>query len=175
MRGSTGLIQQSQSTIGFDELTSMVTELMSCFQELCCEVSGEESLSLLDSGWISPNLETRVVRYGSSASVLYSVLNQTTDAVSAEYEILHQGQKVFSWSDYVWPNMKNGHSRQAGEVVTLPQACLADLAEFHIEHETAWLRRYRKTQSDPARIDLIHENLTELGESACYPRSMKFA
>jgi len=143
MEGRAAWIQQQQSCIGFDELTSMVSELMGHFereqdQDRAC--SREEHLT---SDWISPSGLTRVVRHGSSAA-LHSVLNQVPDAISAEFEVIHCGTKVFTWCEYLWPHLQrnNGCQRRSGQI-SLPTSCLVELMEFHERHETSWLRRYQ--------------------------------
>lgn len=153
MEGRAIWIHQQQSRIGFDELSSMVSELMGIFER-------EESVSR-DAGssdWVSPSGVTRVVRHGSSA-VLHSVLNQVPDAISTEYEVIHHGVMVFSWCEYLWPHLQRGNlcQRRAGQI-KLPSLCLAELMYFHEQYDTSWLRRYRFVNSDDStRPDILTE------------------
>ena len=141
MEARAGKVNQQQSSIGFVELTSMVSELMTVFERLQAdEWLDHEQLS---SDWISPSALTRVVRHGSSAA-LFSVLNQTPDAISAEFEVIHCGLRVFSWCEYLWPHLQDCDTgqNQNGQV-ELPATCVYELMAFHEQYGTSWLRRYR--------------------------------
>jgi hypothetical protein len=153
MEGRAGWVQQQLCAIGFDELTSMVSELMALH---------EHSEIECDHNWVSPSTHTRVIRHGSSAS-LFSVLNQVPDAVAAEYEVIHCGIKVFSWCEYRWPHLQSSDALQypSGDV-SIPEACLLELMQFHILHATAWLRRYRAFMLESSVGD-IHAGNASVG------------
>lgn len=141
MKGRAGRVNQQKSNIGFVELTSMVSELMTVFERTQADECVDNDQ--LTSDWVSPSTLTRVVRHGSSAS-LHSVLNQIPDAIAAEFEVIHAGIRVFSWCDYLWPHLQhsdNGQDR-SGQI-QLPATCLYELMAFHQERGTSWLRRYR--------------------------------
>ena len=143
MEARAGKVNQQHSAIGFVELTSMVAELMTVFERTQADewVDREQ----LTSDWVSPSGLTRVVRHGSSAS-LHSVLIQTPDAISAEFEVIHCGLRVFSWCEYLWPHLHNGDkSHEGGGQVQLPATCLYELMAYHHEHGTSWIRRYRSS------------------------------
>ncbi len=145
MEARAGKVNQQHSAIGFVELTSMVSELMTVFERTQADewVDHEH----LTSDWVSPSALTRVVRHGSSAS-LHSVLNQIPDAISAEFEVIHYGIRVFSWREYLWPHLQGSNTCQDGSgQVELPATCLYELMAFHQEHGTSWLRRYRSTMA----------------------------
>lgn len=146
MEARAGKVNKQQYAIGFVELTSMVSELMTVFERLQADewVDHEQ----LTSDWISPSAQTRVVRHGSSAS-LHSVLNQTPDAISAEFEVIHNGLRAFSWCEYLWPHLQNSDTcPDRSGLVELPATCLYELMAFHQEHGTSWLRRYRSSMAE---------------------------
>lgn len=151
MEGNTGWVQQRQSGIGFNELTSMIAELVAQFEK-------SPTTNITHSpDWVSPSTRTRVIRHGSSSS-LFSVLNQVPSATSAEYELLFRGVQVFTWSEYLWPHLHQSDARRSRSLmVYLPQSCLTELMEYHVQNNTHWLQRYRtKLQSDRAiEIDKI--------------------
>ena len=134
-------LQQQQSCIGFDELTSMVSELMSLFVREQDHASAANDTESPD--WISPSGLTRVVRHGSSAA-LHNVLNQVPDAVAAEYEVIHCDILEFSWCEYLWPHLQRSNASQRQAIqINLPTTCLVELMHFHEQQDTSWLRRYR--------------------------------
>ncbi len=136
-----GWVQQRQSGIGFDELSSMVSELMAVFERQS-SLSGTQSMPWTPD-WVSPTSRTRVIRHGSSES-LHSVLMQTPDTISAEYEVLYRGARVFGWCDYLWPQLRQeSRDLHAGKYY-LPQDCLDELMNFHVRYSTHWLERYRR-------------------------------
>lgn len=146
MEGSAAWVHQQQSCIGFDELTSMVSELMGHYERK------QDHSAIVDdtltSDWISPSGMTRVVRHGSSAA-LQNVLNQVPDAVSAEFEVIHCRIKVFSWCEYLWPHLQRSNACQRRSTqISLPSVCLDELLYFHEQHETSWLRRYQHANSE---------------------------
>ena len=151
MERKTGWVQQRQSGIGSNELTSMIAELVAQFEK-------SPTTDITHSpDWVSPSTRTRVIRHGSSSS-LFSVLNQVPSAISAEYELLFRGIQVFTWSEYLWPHLHQSaatHNRSL--TVYLPESCLNELMDYHVQHNTHWLQRYRaKLQSDRAvEIDKI--------------------
>ncbi|MGQ7846663.1 hypothetical protein ACUNV4_19430 [Granulosicoccus sp. 3-233] len=140
MEGRAAWLHQQQSCIGFDELTSMVSELMSLFvreQDHACVSSGAAS-----ADWVSPSGLTRVIRHGSSAA-LHSVLNQVPDAIAAEFEVIHCDIPEFSWCEYLWPHLQRSNACQRQSMqISLPATCLVELMNFHEQHQTSWLRRY---------------------------------
>lgn len=147
MQGRVSWIHQQQARIGFDELSSMVCELMQLFER---EADAEGGTPILKADWVSDSGLTRIVRHGSSAS-LQLVLQQEQDAVAAEFEILHCGSRVFAWSEYLWPGRQRRHlSRQRQSVITLPQTCLQELLQFHESRDSSWLSRYRHKRSEQA-------------------------
>ena len=143
MEARAGKANQQKYAIGCAELTSMVSELMTAFERTQADEWIEHEQ--LTSDWISPSALTRVVRHGSSAS-LHSVLNQTPDAISAEFEVIHCGHRVFSWCEYLWPHLQDSDTcPDRGGQVELPATCLYELMAFHQKHGTSWLRRYRSS------------------------------
>lgn len=140
-----GKIDQQRTTMGFAELSSMVAELMTVFERTQADEWVDHEL--LTSDWLSPSGLTRIVRHGSSAS-LHSVLNQTPDAISAEFEVIHRGSRVFSWCDFLWPHLQNSETcqSQCGEV-ELPAMCLQELMAFHQHYATSWFRRYQTAKA----------------------------
>lgn len=140
MEGRVTWIHQQQSQIGFDELSSMVSELMRLFEREADDLRGDSH----SSDWVSDSGLTRVVRHGSSAS-LHSMLRQQPDAVSFEYEILHCGVRVFQWCEYRWPHLQRRQLSQRQESrIVLPSTCLQELLQFHEQRRTPWLLRYRQ-------------------------------
>ncbi len=144
-----GWVQQQRTGISFDELTSMVAELVVC-HEAAAALETTRAASVIESStepqwatdWCSASGRTRVVRHGSSAS-LHSVLNQVPDAISAEYDVLFLDACVFSWCDYLWPHLNPSDAhRYPDGMVYMPDACLTELMNFHVQHNTAWLRRF---------------------------------
>ncbi|ASJ70138.1 hypothetical protein [Granulosicoccus antarcticus] len=139
-------IQQQESVIGFVELTSMVSELMVVFEGEQSDDWAEEGQS--GSDWVSPSTLTRVIRHGSSAS-LHSVLNQVPDAVSAEFEVIHDNSKVFSWCEYLWPHLRSRELvQERSEQIKIPVKCFYEMMSFHQERSTSWLRRYRSLMNE---------------------------
>lgn len=138
MEGNTGWMQHRQSGIGFTELTSMVAELVSQFEQK------QNADNTHSPDWVSTSTRTRVIRHGSSSS-LSSLLNQVPNAISAEYEVLYRGDQVFTWSEYLWPHLCQSDARHnRSRTVYLPQSCLNELMGFHEQHNTLWLQRYRQ-------------------------------
>lgn len=151
MQSNTGWMQQRQSGIGFNELTSMIVELVAHFEE------HQNPASVLYPDWVSPSTRTRIIRHGSS-SLLSSVLKQVPSAIAAEYELLYRGSPVFTWSEYLWPHLHQNDVRQnQSRTVYLPQQCLIELMNFHEQNQTSWLQRYQsKLRRDRAvEIDKI--------------------
>lgn len=146
MEGRAAWLHQQQSCIGFDELTSMVSELMNLFvrEQDHASHAGEP----VSSDWVSPSGLTRIVRHGSSAA-LHSVLNQVPDAIAAEFEVIHCDIKEFSWCEYLWPHLQRSNASQRQAVqISLPTSCLAELMNFHEERDTSWLRRYQRANPE---------------------------
>lgn len=136
-----GWVHQQESVIGFVELTSMVSELMVVFESLQTDDWVEEEQ--LSCDWVSPSSLTRVVRHGSSAS-LHSVLNQVPDAVAAEFEVIHDNIRVFSWCEYLWPHLQSKQPVvERCEKIRIPVKCFYEMMSFHQQRKTSWLRRYR--------------------------------
>jgi ABC-type Fe3+ transport system substrate-binding protein len=140
MEGRAGWFRHHQSSIEFDLLTGMVAELVAVFELQQAHETAGEGPDVTD--WVSPTGLTRVIRYGSSAQ-LRSVLMQAAGAVSAEYEVLHCGNKAFSWRDYLWPSLQASDSLlyPTGQVA-IAASCLQELMQFHEKHATSWQRRY---------------------------------
>lgn len=154
-----GWMQQQQSEMGFDVLSSMVTELVALFEVRCRESEGSGNDTWADQSpdwnpdWLSPSSRTRIIRYGSRAS-LHSVLNQTPDTITAEYDVLFRGALVFNWCDYQWPQLqKLGNSNRSG-IVSIPTGCLDELMAFHLHHNTPWLHRYNSTLRRDSFIEI---------------------
>lgn len=138
MESRSAWVQQHRSGISFDELSSMVAELVTWFES---EHRAAAPANAAD--WQSPSARTRVVRNGSSAS-LHSLLNQVPDAVAAEYYVLYLGTRVFTWREYLWPHLNSSDAnRFADGMVYLPEDCLNELMDFHVRNDTPWLRRFR--------------------------------
>jgi hypothetical protein len=151
MERKAGWVQQRQSGIGFNELSSMVAELVSQFEQR----RNIDNVHTPD--WVSPSTRTNIIRHGSSSS-LYSLLNQVPSAVSSEYEVLYRGAQVFTWSEYLWPHLQQSDARHnRSRTVYLPQSCLNELMDFHVRNNTPWLQRYQiKLRRDRAiEIDKI--------------------
>lgn len=141
-----GWIHQQESVIGFVELTSMVSELMVVFERAQSDDWVEDGQ--LNSDWVSPSTLTRIVRHGSSAS-LHSVLNQVPDAVSAEFEVIHDNNRVFSWCEYLWPHLQSSELVQDRcEQIKIPVKCFYEMMSFHQERSTCWFRRYRSLMNE---------------------------
>ena len=137
MEGNTGWVQQRQSGIGFNALTSMVAELVSQFEQ------SQIPDNTHSPDWVSPSTRTRIVRHGSSSS-LSSLLNQVPSAISAEYEVLYRSVQVFTWSEYLWPHLHQSDARyNRSRTVYVPQSCLCELMDFHAQNQTPWLQRYK--------------------------------
>lgn len=158
MEGRATWIHQQQSRIGFDELSSMVSELVSLFER---EESASRDIDASD--WVSPSGLTRVVRHGSSAA-LNSVLNQVPDAISTEYEVIHCGVMVFSWCEYLWPHLQRGNvcQRSVGQI-SLPSTCITELMEFHEQHDSSWLRRYYLANPEESSWSGVRVKVDEIG------------
>lgn len=151
MKVSAGWMQQRQSGIGFNELSSMVSELIANFERQSTVQLSQDAPWSPD--WVSPSSRTRVIRHGSSAA-LHSVLMQTPDTVSAEYEVLHRGLRVFTWCEYLWPQ----HQRERQELHSgkhyLPQDCLDELMDFHVRNHTHWLACFRRKLRTDRAIEI---------------------
>ena len=144
MEGTAHWVQSAQSVMDYGVLTSMVAELMHYHEVLTDECQAEERVVKAD--WTSPSGDTQVRRHGSSASV-QSLLIQVPDAIRAEYEVIYQGRKVFSWREYLWPHLQvDAHGDTAMPQLILPTACLAELMQFHQLHATQWLSRFENAQ-----------------------------
>ena len=151
MKVSAGWMQQRQSVIGFDELSSMVLELMANFERQSVEqVMRTDSWS---PDWLSPSFRTRVIRHGSRAS-LHSVLMQVPDTISAEYEVLHRGLRVFTWCEYLWPQHRDERQELHSAKLHLPQDCLDELMDFHVQNNTHWLACYQRKLRTQRAIEI---------------------
>lgn len=150
MAVTAGWMQQNQSGISFDELSSLIAELVACFEQQQVDYPTSHA------DWISPSSRTQVIRHGCS-TFLNSVLNQAADTVSAEYEVLYRGSRVFTWQEYLWPQLRKDNQDYRNSKIYLPQGCLDELMAFHVANDTLWLKRYRcKLQSSRAiEIDKV--------------------
>lgn len=153
MEGEANWMQQQQSVIAYDALTSMVAELMTVFELAAAgwatpENGDSDTPEDIDEDfpghdWVSPSKLTRVIRHGSSAS-LYNLLNQIPNAIAEEFDVIHCGVKVVSWKEYRWPQLQSCDSlRYPSGQVSIPILCLNELMQFHETNATSWLRRFR--------------------------------
>ncbi|NND90682.1 MAG: hypothetical protein HKN42_07430 [Granulosicoccus sp.] len=156
MEGRASRVHPPYTSIGFDELTSMVAELIAMFELGLVDVRTDSPAQTgYECGWISPDARTQVIRHGSSVA-MHSVLQQVPGAVSAEFEVIHDGVKVFSWCEYRWPNLQPGDAlRYPSGEIELPVDCLSELLQFHVEHHTAWLARYRAVNRPSTRAGQV--------------------
>ena len=151
MKVSAAWMQQRQSVISFDELSSMVSELMANFERHSVEQATQNGFWSPD--WVSPSCRTRVIRHGSSAS-LHSVLMQVPDTISAEYEVLHRGLRVCTWCEYLWPQHRGDRQELHSAKHYLPQDCLDELMNFHVQNNTHWLTCYRRKLRTDRAIEI---------------------
>jgi len=129
----------------------MVSELMARFgRQSTAQALHDSSWS---PDWVSPTTRTRVIRHGSSAS-LHSVLIQAPDAISAEYEVLYRGARVFSWCEYLWPQLREQNRDIQTGMHYMPQDCLDELLDFHVRHGTHWLNCYQRKLSFDRAIEV---------------------
>lgn len=124
------------SGIAIDVLSSMIAELVRHHER---NASHEEH----GPDWQSPSKRTRIMRFGTPAS-LYNVVHQVPDAIAAEYQLSHRGKQVFSWREYRWPHLQHDSSGAQQALSTyIPRDCLDELMRYHVQAGTSWLTRYR--------------------------------
>ncbi|MFK7995111.1 MAG: hypothetical protein AB8B87_13285 [Granulosicoccus sp.] len=148
MQGATDR-QNQPSVLGFDVLSSMISELVRHHER---RLTGDEPS--LD--WQSPSAFTRIVKFGTSGC-LFNVVNQVPDAVAVEYQLLYKDAPVFAWCEYRWPHLHDKHQAQAHKSIEIPQGCLDELMAYHIDADTSWLGRYRSrlNRKPLAQIDEV--------------------
>lgn len=127
--------QHHFSIVDFDVLRSMIIELVRHHER---QLTGDEPS--LD--WESSSSRTCIVKYGNSGS-LYHIINQDPDAIAAEYQLRFDSVPVFSWHEYRWPHLHDKHQRRPHQSIHLPDSCLQELMQYHIDADTSWLQRYR--------------------------------
>jgi len=133
-------LRYSSVQLSAEILCSMVSELVSDFEHRVLPSSSELH-------WISDSGATQVYRYGSSTH-LQQILSQNPDAISAEYEVLFHGDRVFYWVEHLWPHLRSGEPVQhTNKPIWVPSACANDLMRYHIDSKTPWLDRYRRLPS----------------------------
>lgn len=127
--------QPQLRSVDVDEMALSVMQLVEIFE------ASSAYDSQRSSDWISPGGHTTIVRNGQSAFP-GRTLQQKSDAVFAEYVVLHKGVEVFTFKDYVWPEQMQSDSTLS--VCQVPAGCFDELVDFHRQHKTFWYAQYQK-------------------------------
>lgn len=130
--------QPHLESVDIDEMALAVMQLVEIFE------ASSEYDSQRSSDWVSPSGHTTIVRNGQSAFP-GRTLEQQSDAVFAEYVVLHNGLEVFTFNDYVWPEQMQSDSTPS--VCRVPAGCFQELVDFHRQHKTCWYAQYQKRHS----------------------------
>jgi len=139
--GSRRKSQTQMRSVDVDEMALSVSQLVEIF-----EASADYD-SQTKPDWVSMSGLTKVVRNGHSAFATRS-LAQQPDAVFAEYVVLHRDVVVFTYKDYVWPDL--AQSEPVTQACLIPALCFQELLNFHRCHDTRWYGEYRELHSEDA-------------------------
>lgn len=144
--------KQQPTGFSFEVLSSLVVELVDHYER---HFHANETCN----NWESPSSRTKVTRYGTRSDLRH-VLIQQADAIAMEYQLSYRDVIVYSWYEYRWPQLCSEDRKTLNEqFIDLPQACVDELMNYHIQMKTPWLDCYRarsqriaSTQFDEIRV-----------------------